>query len=138
MGLCTSNSGLQIHRGAQRLDDDQCDAASFTIAATRVHRFAKDALCLLEQYPLYALPCLAHYNYAYHNILLDSSTYRVKAFIDWDDVHDMPFVIGVDFPEDMMLRVSPWTRTIIMKEGLRVYHLMSMARLLVRWTVLRI
>jgi hypothetical protein len=101
MGLCTSGSGLQIDHEAQSHDNNQYDAASFTIVATLVHRFAKDALRLLGQYPLYSLPCLANYDYAYRNILLEPSTYRVKAFIDWDDVHVMPFVIGVDFPEDI-------------------------------------
>jgi hypothetical protein len=101
MGLCTSNSGSQIDREALRLNDEECDAASFLITATRIQDFAKDALRLLEQYPLYALPCLVNYDYAYRNILLDPHTYRVKAFIDWDDVHVMPFIISVDFPEDI-------------------------------------
>jgi hypothetical protein len=102
MGLCASGAGSQIDREALDLDDDEeCDAASFTIAAVRAHNFAKDALRLLEKYPLYALPCLVNYDYAYRNILLDARTYRVKAFIDWDDVHVMPFIVGVDFPEDI-------------------------------------
>jgi hypothetical protein len=102
MGLCTSDSGSQIDREALSLDDeDKCDASSFVITANQVQDFVKDALRLLEQYPLYALPCLANYDYAYRNILLEPYTYRVKAFIDWDDVHIMPFLIGVDFPEDI-------------------------------------
>ena len=35
----------------------------------------------------YVLPCLANYDYAYRNLLLDPCTYRVKAFIDWHDGH---------------------------------------------------
>jgi len=102
MELCTSDSGSQIDRESLSLNDEEkCDAASFVITAARVQDFVKDALRLLEQYPLYALPCLVSYDYAYRNILLDPHTYRVKAFIDWDDVHVMPFIIGVDFPEDI-------------------------------------
>jgi hypothetical protein len=96
-----SASGLQTDREALGLDDEQSDAASFAITATRVRDFAKDVLSLLKQYPLYLLPCLANCDYAFRNILLDPCTYRVKAFIDWDDVHVMPFIISVDFPEDI-------------------------------------
>lgn len=99
MGLGTSVSSSQIDYEALSLNDEE--KCSFVITATRVQDFAKDALRLLEQYPLCALPCLASYDYAYRNILLDPHTYRVKAFIDWDDVHVMPFIIGVDFPEDI-------------------------------------
>jgi hypothetical protein len=103
MGLCASGDGSRIDREALNLDDDdeECDAASFAVAAVRAHNFGQDALRLLEQYPLYALPCLVNYDYAYRNILLEARTYRVKAFIDWDDVHVMPFIVGVDFPEDI-------------------------------------
>ena len=54
-----------------------------------------------KQYSLFVLPCLANYDYAYRNILLDPCTYRAKleAFIDWDDVHVMPFAL--DFTEDI-------------------------------------
>ena len=104
MGLCASGDGARIDREALDLDDDddeECDAASFAAAAVLARDFGRDALRLLEQYPLYALPCLVNYDYAYRNILLDARTHRVRAFIDWDDVHVMPFIIGVDFPEDI-------------------------------------
>ena len=55
----------------------------------------------LKQYPLFVLPCLASYDYAYRNILLDPCIYRAKAFIDWDDLHVMPFIIALDFTEDI-------------------------------------
>ena len=101
MGLCTSSSDSQIGREALSLDDEQFDAESFAKTATRVHYFAKDVLRLLKQYPLYVLPCLANNDYAYRSILLDPCTYRVEVFIDWDDVHVMPFINAVDFPEDI-------------------------------------
>ena len=100
MRICTSASGgSQTDRETLSLDDKQFTSPAIT--AIQVHDFAKDVLRLLEQYPLYVLPCLANYDYAYRNILLDPCTYRVKAFIDWDDVHVMPFIIGIDFPEDI-------------------------------------
>ena len=104
MGLCSSAaSGSQNDLEALGFDDEPFGAASFAITAIRVRDFAKDAHRLLQQSPSLALPCLANYDYAYRNILLDPCTYRVKAFIDWDDVHVMPFVIGVDFPEDIKI-----------------------------------
>ena len=59
--LSVSGPGLYIDREALKLDDDeQCNAASFMAAAQQAHSFAKDALRVLEQNPLYALPCLVN------------------------------------------------------------------------------
>ncbi|THG94932.1 hypothetical protein EW026_g6630 [Hermanssonia centrifuga] len=82
-------------------EDEHCDLASFTAVADNVRIVAEDALRMLAQFPQYAQPCLVNYDYAYRNILLDSDTLRVKALIDWDDVHVMPFIVGIDFPEDI-------------------------------------
>ena len=102
VGLCASEGGSRINLEALGLDDnEQCDSASFVGVAVQARIYAEDALRVLEQYPAFALPCLVNYDYAYRNILLDRRTYRVKAFIDWDDVHVMPFIVGVDFPEDI-------------------------------------
>ena len=101
--LCISDAD-SIDIGELDLDDDdttQCDAASFKLVASHVHTFSQNALKVLSQHPQYAQPCLVNYDYAYRNILLDPQTLAVKAFIDWDDVHVMPFVIGIDYPEDI-------------------------------------
>ena len=57
-----SASGSQIDCEVLSLDDEQFDAASFAITEIRVHDFAKDALRLLEQYPLLVLPCLSNHD----------------------------------------------------------------------------
>jgi len=69
---------------------------------------------------------------------LDPHTYRVKAFIDWDDVHVMPFIIGVDFPEDIKFFSVEGLSRFQLLSGRRVYHLTSMDRSLVRWSILGI
>jgi hypothetical protein len=70
MGLCASEDGSRINRQALGLDDDgQCDSATFADAAVQARNYAEDALCVLEQYPAYALLCLVNYDYAYRNIL---------------------------------------------------------------------
>ena len=101
LSLC--DSGSRINREILDLDDDEeCDITMFTTAASQVRTYAESALRMVEQHPQYAQPCLVNYDYAFRNILIDPKTYRIKAFIDWDDVHVMPFVIGVHFPEDIM------------------------------------
>ena len=101
LSLC--DSGSRINREILDLDDDEeCDITMFKTAASQVRTYAESALRMVEQHPQYAQPCLVNYDYAFRNILIDPKTYRIKAFIDWDDVHVMPFVIGVHFPEDIM------------------------------------
>ncbi|KAE9386819.1 hypothetical protein BT96DRAFT_891363 [Gymnopus androsaceus JB14] len=98
--LCMTNGGLD--REALMLDDnDSCDAASFADVASQVLTFSRHALSVLAHNPTYAQPCLVNYDYAFRNILLDRDTCNVKAFIDWDDVHIMPFIVGVDYPDDI-------------------------------------
>ena len=99
LSLCDSGSG--INREMLFVDDDEeCDITTFAIVASQVRTYAESALRVVEQHPQYAQPCLVNYDYAFRNILIDPKTYRIKAFIDWDDVHVMPFVVGVNFPED--------------------------------------
>jgi len=100
LSLC--DSGSRINRDTLFLDDDEeCDITTFTMAASQARTYAESALRMVEQHPQYAQPCLVNYDYAFRNILIDPKTYRIKAFIDWDDVHVMPFVVGVNFPEDI-------------------------------------
>ncbi|KXN81379.1 hypothetical protein AN958_05118 [Leucoagaricus sp. SymC.cos] len=106
------DSGSYINRETLDLDDDErCDVESFTTAAAQVRAFTNDAHHMLAEHLPYAQPSLVNYDYAFRNILIDPQTYRVRAFIDWGDVHVMPFVLGVDFPEDIksfsMLGLAP-------------------------------
>ena len=100
LSLC--DSGSCVNRDTLFLDDDEeCDITTFTTAASQMRTYAESALRMVEQHRQYAQPCLVNYDYAFRNILIDPKTYRIKAFIDWDDVHVMPFVIGVNFPEEI-------------------------------------
>jgi hypothetical protein len=132
--LCICDSGSRINRETLDLDDDeQCSIETFTAVAAQVCAFANNAHCVLAQHPPYAQPCLVNYDYAFRNILIDPQTYRV---IDWDDVHVMPFVIGVNFPEDIMcflLLASPQMLIITAREGFPHSLPMSTAQSSVQW-----
>ncbi|PSR77143.1 hypothetical protein PHLCEN_2v8051 [Hermanssonia centrifuga] len=84
-------------------DNEHCDLASFTVVANIVRLVAEDALRMLAQFPQYAQPCLVNHDYAYRDIPLDPDALQVEALIDWDDVHVMPFVVGIDYPEDIQM-----------------------------------
>jgi hypothetical protein len=73
----------------------------FIAISSQVRTLAGKALRALERHPSLAQSCLVNDDYAFRNILIDPDSYQVRAFIDWDDVNVMPFVIGVDFPEDI-------------------------------------
>lgn len=82
-------------------EDDPCDVRSFTTVSSHVRKLVGRALADLCTKPEFSAPCLARSDYAFRNVLLDRASLRVKAFIDWDDVHISPFVLALDFPEDI-------------------------------------
>ena len=100
--LSFCDSGSLVNRDKLFLDDDEeCDITTFMTAASQVRTYAESALRVVEQHPQYAQSCLVNYDYAFRNILIDPKTYRVKALIDWDDIHVMPFIVAVNFPEEI-------------------------------------
>jgi len=100
--LSSCDSGSLVNRETLFLDDDEeCDITTFMTAASQVRTYAESALRVVEQHPRYAQSCLVNYDYAFRNILIDPKTYRIKAVIDWDDIHVMPFIVGVNFPEEI-------------------------------------
>ncbi|KIP01380.1 hypothetical protein PHLGIDRAFT_131283 [Phlebiopsis gigantea 11061_1 CR5-6] len=89
------------------LDEDQagvqaCNPSAFAAAASNAHSYIRRSLSLLQQAPAdLSASCLFRSDYAFRNVLLDAKTLRVRAFIDWDDIHVKPFVLSVNFPEDI-------------------------------------
>lgn len=82
-------------------EDYRCDVKSFTTVSSHVRQLVNRVLADLSTNPEFSAPCLVRSDYAFRNILLDPTTLRVKAFIDWDDVHVTPFVLALNFPEDI-------------------------------------
>ena len=100
LSLC--DSGSHVNRETLFLDDDEeCDITTFTTAASQMCTYAESALRVMKQHPQYTQSCLVNYDYAFRNILIDPKTYRIKALIDWDDIHVMPFIVGVNFSEEI-------------------------------------
>ncbi|KAJ7593835.1 hypothetical protein C8J56DRAFT_1160592 [Mycena floridula] len=80
---CLPND-LSVNRELLWLDEDEpCDFLSI-FSTTQRHRIRPT---LSSEYGL----CFSQY--------FARSPHRVKAFINWDDVHVIPFVTAVDFPE---------------------------------------
>lgn len=67
-------------------DGDSCDPASFTDAASQVLTFSRHVLSVLASSLVWSTTVM--------------HTCNVKAF-DWDDVHIAPFIVGVDFLDDI-------------------------------------
>lgn len=104
----TSSTSRTIDFEELGLDEDQpdetgeCTAEAFSAVAQHARRFIRGALARLVSAPEeYTAACFVRTDYAFRNVLLDASTRRVKALIDWDDVHVVPFVLALNFPEDI-------------------------------------
>lgn len=96
---------VELDLGSALLEDGdrECSFDSFSTAAHDARTFIHHTLShLRSSSPRYSSACLVRTDYAFRNVLLDSSSLRVKAFIDWDDVYAMPFSLAVNFPEDFM------------------------------------
>lgn len=102
-GLCLPVSGSSVNREELDLEeDDLCDVVKLRAVVEQVPVYYTKALRLTARHPRYVQSCLWHSDYAYRNILMDPQTFEGKAFIDWDDVHIMPFVISLNFPQNIM------------------------------------
>lgn len=77
--------------------------APFSSAAHNARTFIHNTLSRFRSSSTqYSASCLVRDDYAFGDVLLDRSSLRVKAFIDWDDVHVMPFALAVNFLKDFM------------------------------------
>jgi len=66
-----------------------------------VRAYAGSALRVVEENPSYAQPRLVNYDYTFRNILINPETYWIKTLIDWDDIHVMLFIVGVESLEEI-------------------------------------
>ena len=81
---------------------EACNPASFAAAASHARNYIRHSLSLLQQAPAdLSTPCLFRNDYAFRNVLLDAKTLQIRAFIDWDDVCVKPFILAINFPEDI-------------------------------------
>lgn len=79
----------------------QCSPHALATTAEHARTFIHRALSRFHTSPpQYSASCLVRADYAFRNILIDPATFRVRAFIDWDDVYVAPLVLSINFPED--------------------------------------
>ncbi|EJD48191.1 hypothetical protein AURDEDRAFT_183543 [Auricularia subglabra TFB-10046 SS5] len=74
---------------------------AFLEVAELVRQFALRTLASLRKYPWLNSSCLSREDHAVRNVLFDQNL-RVKAFIDWDDVHVLPLVSALHVPDEIM------------------------------------
>ncbi|KAF9528144.1 hypothetical protein CPB83DRAFT_894630 [Crepidotus variabilis] len=101
-GEYLDKEGLHVNDGDAE-SDALVSLESFKDVAERVRLFSKEAIHTLTNHPVLGLPCLVQEDFAFSNILLDPVTLKIKAFLDLDDVHDLPFVMGINYPEEISI-----------------------------------
>ena len=80
-------------------DDDDHTLRELMEAAADIQTLI-DRVALPDN-PRILAPCLVMSDYAFRNIIIDPTTLDVVAFLDWEDVHIMPFILGTQLPEDI-------------------------------------